>query len=163
MGEHKFISVLGGNGFLGKYIVNILLNKGYYVKIISRSATLSKQNFTIYKPGQYKLVNCDIKNSSKLHSELEGTNYIINLASNEYFKSIDKNKLKAKIITPIFKNIHNGKLKVIGIFAKKARGQMTKFILKNKISEIEDIKKFNIDHYTFNKELSNSTDYIFTR
>ncbi|MAJ98989.1 MAG: peroxide stress protein YaaA [Flavobacteriales bacterium TMED288] len=107
----------------------------------------------------YSFWNSDITNELNKKE----TNYIVNLASNEYFKSIDKNKLKAKIITPIFKNISNGKLKVIGIFAKKARGQMTKFILQNKINEVEDIKKFNIDHYTFDKELSNSTDYIFTR
>lgn len=96
MREHKLISVIGGNGFLGKYIVNILLDKGYYVKIISRTATLSKKNFTIYKPGQYKLVNCDIKNSSKLQSVLDGTDYVINLVGllinkrNNSFESVHK-------------------------------------------------------------------------
>ena len=48
MREHKFISVLGGNGSLGKYIVNILLNKGYYVKIISRTATLSQNKILLF-------------------------------------------------------------------------------------------------------------------
>ena len=96
MREHKLISVIGGNGFLGKYIVNILLDKGYYVKIISRTATLSKKNFTIYKPGQYKLVDCDIKNSSKLQSALDGTDYVINLVGllinkrNNSFESVHK-------------------------------------------------------------------------
>ena len=96
MKEHKLISVIGGNGFLGKYIVNILLDKGYYVKIISRTATLSKKNFTIYKPGQYKLVDCDIKNSSKLQSALDGTDYVINLVGllinkrNNSFESVHK-------------------------------------------------------------------------
>ena len=70
---------MGGNGFLGKYVVNSLLNKGYYIKIISRTATLIKKNFTINKPGQYKLINCDIKNFIKLESELEGSDYVINL------------------------------------------------------------------------------------
>ena len=96
MREHKLISVIGGNGFLGKYVVNILLDKGYYVKIISRTATLSKKNFTIYKPGQYKLVDCDIKNSSKLQSALDGTDYVINLVGllinkrNNSFDSVHK-------------------------------------------------------------------------
>jgi NADH dehydrogenase len=114
MSEHKFISVLGGNGFLGKYIVNTLLNKGYYVKIISRTATLSKQNFTIFKPGQYKLVNCDIKNSSKLHSELEGSNYIINLIGllvskkNNNFEEV--HNLAVKNIVSICKKLNVKKL-----------------------------------------------------
>ena len=96
MREYKLISVIGGNGFLGKYIVNILLDKGYYVKIISRTATLSKKNFTIYKPGQYKLVDCDIKNFSKLQSALDGTDYVINLVGllinkrNNSFESVHK-------------------------------------------------------------------------
>ena len=79
MRENRFISVIGGNGFLGKYIVNILLNKGYYVKVISRTATLSQKNFTLHKPGQYQLINCDIKNTEKLESDLRGTDYVINL------------------------------------------------------------------------------------
>ena len=77
--EKKLISVLGGNGFLGRYLVNILLSQGYYVKVISRSATLSKQYFTIFKPGQYKLTNCDITNFKELEVELNGTDYVINL------------------------------------------------------------------------------------
>ena len=114
MGEHKIISVLGGNGFLGKYVVNILLNKGYYVKIISRTATLSKKKFTIYKPGQYKLVNCDIKNFSKLQAELEGTNYIINLIGllinqkNNSFNEV--HKLAVKNIVSICKELNIKKL-----------------------------------------------------
>ena len=62
MNEKKLISIIGGNGFLGSYLVNELLNKGYYIKIISRTATLSKKKFTANKPGQYKFINCDIKN-----------------------------------------------------------------------------------------------------
>ena len=77
----RIVSVLGGNGFIGKYIVNILLNKGYYVKIISRNASLSKKHFTINKPGQYKLVDCDIKNYNKLQAVLEGTDCVINLVA----------------------------------------------------------------------------------
>ncbi len=114
MREHKLISVLGGNGFLGKYVVNILLNKGYYVKIISRTASNSKKHFTIYKPGQYKLVNCDIKNFSKLKSELEGTDYIINLIGlliNKKHNTFDEvHKLAVKNIVSICKEFNVKKL-----------------------------------------------------
>ena len=100
MREHKLVSVIGGNGFLGKYVVNNLLNKGYYIKIISRTASLSKQNFTINKPGQYKLVNCDIKNFIQLKSELEGSDYVINLVGllvnkkNNSFKDVHELAVK---------------------------------------------------------------------
>ena len=79
MNEKKLVSIIGGNGFLGSYVVNELLNRGYYVKIISRSATLSKRNFTINKPGQLKFINCDIKNYELLENLLHGTDYVINL------------------------------------------------------------------------------------
>ena len=79
MNEKKLVSIIGGNGFLGSYVVNGLLNRGYYVKIISRSATLSKRNFTTNKPGQLKFINCDIKNYELLENLLHGTDYVINL------------------------------------------------------------------------------------
>ena len=79
MNEKKLVSIIGGNGFLGSYVVNELLNRGYYVKIISRSATLSKRNFTTNKPGQLKFINCDIKNYELLENLLHGSDYVINL------------------------------------------------------------------------------------
>ena len=71
--------LLEENNILGKYLVNILLSKGYYVKIISRSSYLSQKNFTVHKPGQYQLINCDIKNSNKLEACLRGSDHVINL------------------------------------------------------------------------------------
>jgi cytoplasmic iron level regulating protein YaaA (DUF328/UPF0246 family) len=89
--------------------------------------------------------------------------FIINLASNEYFKAVKKNKLMSKIITPIFKDEKNGKLKIISFYAKKARGMMTRFIIQNRIKNTEDIKNFNSGGYTFNNSLSNTNEWIFTR
>ena len=66
--------------------------------------------------------------------------YIINLASNEYFKAINKKDLNAEIITPIFKDEKNGTLKIISFYAKKARGMMTRFIIQNRIKNIDEIK-----------------------
>ncbi len=89
--------------------------------------------------------------------------YLINLASNEYFKSINKTKLNAEIISPVFKDFKNGKYKVVSFFAKKARGLMTRFIIKNNITEPEHIKAFSEDGYIFNPRLSNNTEFVFTR
>lgn len=88
---------------------------------------------------------------------------IINLASNEYFKVISTKKLKANTITPTFMEQKNGKYKVISIYAKKARGLMTTYILKNRISQVEDIKHFVADGYNYNDNLSDNSKFVFTR
>lgn len=88
---------------------------------------------------------------------------IVNLASNEYFKVINTKILKANIITPVFMQEKNGKYKVISIFAKKARGLMSAFILKNRIQSAEEIKHFDLDGYNFNDDLSNKSKFAFTR
>ena len=98
------------------------------------------------------------KQLKKIKSE-----YLINLASNEYFKSVKPKELNAQIITPAFKEFKNGEYKMIGIYAKKARGLLSRYIIQNKLSNPEDIKLFNEDGYRFNKKLSNSTNLVFTR
>ena len=91
------------------------------------------------------------------------SNYLINLASNEYFKSVKPKELNAEIITPAFKEFKNGEYKMIGIYAKKARGMLSRYIIQNKLSDPEDIKSFNEDGYRFNKTLSKGNNFVFTR
>ena len=71
--------------------------------------------------------------------------YLINLASNEYFKSLQADAINAEIIVPVFKDYKNGKYKIISFYAKKARGLMSAFIIKNKLKDTEELKSFNID------------------
>lgn len=87
-----------------------------------------------------------------LNSELEEGELFINLASNEYFGAIDEKKLKVPVITPIFKDWKNDKLKVISFFAKKARGSMVRYIMDTNAKTLEDIQGFNLDDYIFSKE-----------
>lgn len=87
-----------------------------------------------------------------LNSELEQGELFINLASNEYFGAIDEKKLNVPVITPVFKDWKNDKLKVISFFAKKARGSMVRFILDSNAKTLEDIQGFNLDDYIFSKE-----------
>ena len=92
-----------------------------------------------------------------------GENTLINLASAEYFKSINTKLLIANIITPVFKENKGGNYKVISIYAKKARGMMTRFIMKNRINQANDIKHFEHEGYYFNEILSNKSSFVFTR
>ena len=98
-----------------------------------------------------------------LNEDLDTNDIIVNLASDEYFKSINKDKIKSKIITPVFKEFKNGLYKVIAIYAKKARGLMSRFLIERKSTSIDDIKLFNIDGYSFDSNLSNDTQLVFTR
>ncbi len=100
---------------------------------------------------------------TKVINKDKNSDYLINLASVEYFKSIKKDKLKAKLINIIFKEKRNGNYKIIGINAKKARGLMSRYIIKNKINNPEDLKKFKEENYIYNKNLSSDSDWVFTR
>ena len=88
---------------------------------------------------------------------------VINCASNEYFKSIDNKSLGASVITPEFKEIKNGKTRMISFFAKKARGMMARFIVENRISSSEKILDFNMSGYKFDQSLSSMEKPVFTR
>ncbi len=88
---------------------------------------------------------------------------IINLASNEYFKSVKTKELQGDLYNLNFKEERNGVYKIISFNAKKARGMMANYIVKNKITQPEDLKGFLEDNYAFNEDLSTERDWIFTR
>ncbi len=107
----------------------------------------------------------DDKITSSLNKSIneQGDNILINLASNEYFKSVKVNKLKANVISPVFKDFKNGQYKIISIYAKKARGLMTSFILKNRLSKLDELKLFDAEGYYYNDKLSKPEQPVFTR
>lgn len=92
-----------------------------------------------------------------------GGRFLINLASAEYSKSVLLNKLNAEIITPSFKEMKNGEYKIISVFAKKARGMMTRFIIDNDIIDPEELQAFDSGGYHFNPRLSKQGLPVFTR
>lgn len=92
-----------------------------------------------------------------------GQKTLVNLASNEYFKAVNASKLDAEIITPAFKDIRDGKPKVITFYAKQARGAMCDFAIKEKINDPEGLKAFTGMGYAFDSELSSDKDWVFTR
>jgi len=93
----------------------------------------------------------------------KGSKYLINLASNEYFKVIKPKLLQAEIITPHFKEYKNGDYKVLGVYAKRARGMLSRYIIKNRIEEPEAIKQFCEGGYRFNAAMSSEYDWVFAR
>lgn len=92
-----------------------------------------------------------------------GSSVLVNLASNEYFKSINKKKFTKRIVTPVFKDWKNGQYKVLSFYAKKARGLMTRFIIKNNIDNPDDLIAFNDEGYYFKADLSSKDEIVFVR
>ncbi len=112
------------------------------------------------KENLYQFWKEDVTNF--LNEELAG-DPLINLASAEYFKVIDQKKLKSDVITPEFKDFHQGKLKMIGFFAKKARGAMARFVVENGIENPQELKTFDWEGYSFDDNLSSAYKWVFTR
>lgn len=88
---------------------------------------------------------------------------IINLASQEYFKAVDQKTLKSPLINIHFKEYKNETYKVVGFFAKQARGLLTNFAIKNRIIDAQDLKSFNQEGYEYSDNLSTEKDWVFIR
>ena len=88
---------------------------------------------------------------------------LINLASNEYFKVVNKKALNAEVITPRFEDEKNGQYKVISFYAKKARGLMVKYAADNKLTNAEQLKQFDLAGYYYCEEASDDKTWTFRR
>ncbi|MCZ6887701.1 MAG: peroxide stress protein YaaA, partial [Gammaproteobacteria bacterium] len=88
---------------------------------------------------------------------------LVNLASNEYFNAVDPARIDARVITPTFRDLKNGRYKFISFFAKKARGSMTRYIVKNRIETVKGMKAFDWGGYRFAPDLSRGDELVFLR
>jgi len=99
-----------------------------------------------------------------LNNELEDGELFVNLASQEYFKVIKPSKLKVPVISPVFKDYKNGKLKIISFFAKKARGSMTRYLLDTNANTLDEVKGFTTEGYGYSEEFTiNENEPVFVR
>ena len=101
----------------------------------------------------------EVNKSIKSHDDKT----IINLASNEYFSVIGKNTLPHKVITPAFKEVKEGKARMLMVYAKRARGLMARWAIENRITHAEALKKFSVEGYKFDAKGSNETSWLFSR
>ncbi|WP_299129901.1 peroxide stress protein YaaA [uncultured Winogradskyella sp.] len=103
------------------------------------------------------------KVTKALNDELKASEVFLNLASNEYFKAIDTKALKVPVVNVAFKEFKNGEYKIIAIFAKLARGLMSRYVIDTDAKTIEDIKGFNYENYGFSESLSSENELVFVR
>ncbi len=101
------------------------------------------------------LVNRDLQDSNE--------KYVLNLASKEYFRAIKPDQIKANIIDVDFREYRDGKLKFISFSAKKARGLLTRYVIKNRVKSPEKLKGFNYENYSFNSQESKADHFCFSR
>ncbi len=88
---------------------------------------------------------------------------VVNLASNEYYQAVNTRRLNAEVITPVFKDRKNGQYKIISFFAKKARGMMSAYIIRERLKKPEDIKGFTTGGYVYSEAMSSPKEWVFTR
>lgn len=131
------------------------LMQPYRLEMGTKFATKRGQNL-------YDFWNSIITEELNKQFSSDNTN-LLNLASNEYFKSINVSELKANVISPVFMDKKNGKYKIISFFAKKARGLMTRYVIKNRIEDITDIQNFEDGGYCFNEAMSEDNKPVFCR
>ena len=99
-----------------------------------------------------------------LNSEMKDGELLVNLASNEYFKAIDRKQQQGNLISPVFKDFKNGKLKIISFFAKRARGTMARYLVENKIDSLKGIQAFAMDDYKYSEqETLKENEPVFVR
>ena len=105
--------------------------------------------------------------TKSLNTDLEEQNtkvpFILNLASNEYFNSVKPKSLNADVISPVFQDYKNGQYKIISFYAKKARGEMAAYVIKNKVKAPPGLTKFDSSGYKYCTEISTPNKPIFRR
>ncbi|NWE80394.1 YaaA family protein, partial [Pseudomonas yamanorum] len=93
----------------------------------------------------------------------QGDDVLLNLASNEYFSAVKRSALNARIINTEFRDQKNGQYKIISFYAKKARGMMARFVIRERIQNLEQLKTFDEQGYRFSAELSKTDNLVFLR
>ena len=111
----------------------------------------------------YEFWGDTITNALNRTAEQQGAEVLVNLASEEYFKSVKPKKLAMPVITPLFEDWKNGKYKIISFYAKRARGLMARYAAVKGITDPQKLKKFDVDGYAFEPSASDEKTWIFRR
>jgi len=149
----KHLGILSG---LYGYLRPLDLMQPYRLEMGLKFANSSGKNL-------YEFWGDDITRAINAQLKKSGSKVLLNLASNEYFRAVKPGALDAEVITPVFKDFKNGKYKVISFFAKKARGQMARFIIEGGHNDPAQLKKFKTGGYRYSKAESSAREMVFLR
>lgn len=104
-------------------------------------------------------LSANLRNTLQNHEQ----QVVINLASTEYFSAVNEKSLEFPVISPVFKDFKNGQYKIISFFAKRARGKMASYIIKNRVNNLDEITQFSIDGYHYSQSESTHNTPVFLR
>ena len=128
----------------------------YRLEMATKLATARGKNM-------YEFWGAKINEILKALLKQEKSDTLVNLCSMEYFKAVKSDRLDAKVITPAFREFRDGTYRFITLYAKKARGMMCNYIIRNQLKAANDLKSFDVAGYQFNKKMSSDTEWVFTR
>lgn len=111
----------------------------------------------------YEFWDNKISDSLKKALKKDSSGELINLTSLEYFRTVKEDRLNSRVITPVFKEMKGKKLRTVVIYAKKARGLMCNYIIKNRLTKAAELRKFDLDGYSFDRERSSEDELVFVR
>lgn len=93
----------------------------------------------------------------------QGQPVLVNLASKEYFNAVQAERVEARVITPTFRDLKNGRYKFLSFFAKKARGMMARHLIKERVKTLKELKAFDLGGYRYSAEQSRGDHWVFLR
>ena len=128
----------------------------YRLEMATKLATARGKNM-------YDFWGTKINEALKALLKQEKSATLVNLCSMEYFKATKIDLLDAKVVTPVFKEFRDNTYRFITLYAKKARGMMCNYIIRNQLKEVNDLKTFEVEGYQFNKKISSDKEWVFTR
>jgi cytoplasmic iron level regulating protein YaaA (DUF328/UPF0246 family) len=111
----------------------------------------------------YDYWRTDLSKMLNAQGEAVGTDTLINCASQEYFGAVAPKALKLRVITPVFMELKDGKAKIVSFFAKKARGAMARYIVQNRLTDVDSIKGFDVGGYAYQPDMSEGDRFVFLR
>ena len=128
----------------------------YRLEMGSRLST--DKGATLYEYWGSKIAEALNKQAETLRSKA-----LVNCASQEYFKAIDSRSLSIPVVTPVFKEVKNGRSQIVSFFAKKARGALARYIVQNRLTDPSDLKDFSVGGYRYQVDVSDEVNFVFTR
>jgi uncharacterized protein len=111
----------------------------------------------------YKFWGAQIADYINTHLEAEKTPIVVNLASQEYFKSVDRKALKARVVECVFEEHKPGGYKIVSFFAKRARGLMARFAIEKRVATVKKLQSFHVEGYAYSAAASEPDRLVFRR
>ena len=111
----------------------------------------------------YQFWGSEISNYLNERAAADTSPLVVNLASEEYFKVVDRKALKPRVVTCVFQELKAGQYKIISFMAKRARGLMVRYAIEKKLDSVKKLESFNLEGYDYSPDVSEPDRLVFRR